>query len=158
MPVLARGKGGKEPEALSELRVLDPLMSRRIPDSKQVGPRAERAAASLRRWLLEQEKAGVDEKRLAEMLTTLLAEDERAPTNWDSAAQRYLALTAVNQGLQNVAPDAAESRGLAEGLPKLRRRLEEAFPSGRENIYDVPSRFDSDAFQRELQSLRLQRK
>ncbi len=154
LPVLERGKEGKEPQALSELQELDKLMIRRVPDSKQVGPRAQRAAAALRLQLLEREKVGVDEKRLAQMLK-LLASEERTATNWDSAAQLYLGLTALNQGLQNVAPD---SRGLAEGLPKLRRRLEEAFPQGRENIYQLPSRFDSVAFQRELQSLRQQGK
>jgi hypothetical protein len=154
LPALARVKGGTEPEAIADIRDLHKLMARRAPDPAPVARQAERAAASLHRWAAERNGAVTDGKRLDALLALLARQDDLVKTNWDGAAQLYLGVESVVRGRQNVTPHRSHS-GVTEALQDLRRQLEVAFPRGRESVYDSPSRFDPNAVQRRLESVRL---
>jgi hypothetical protein len=157
LPVLARASGGEDHEALSALEELRKLTARRRPDEKLVADAAARAAASLRRWAAEQGRAAPDARRLEKLLEGLAGQDDLAPANWESAAQLYLGLSAVQRGLENLSPRRTrpELTGVLQGL---REELERAFPGGRESIYDSPSRFDPDALRRRLREVQLRLK
>jgi hypothetical protein len=152
LPALARAGGGDKPEAFPALQDLHMLMVRRRPDEKLAGNAAGRSAASLRRWAAERRRAAPDPGRLEKLLAALAGEDDAA-ANWESAAQLYLGLSAVHRGLENLSPRRARS-GLPAALQGLREELDGAFPEGRENVYDSPSRFDPGAIRRRLRELR----
>jgi hypothetical protein len=151
LPTIARTRAGGGAEALAALADVNKLMAHTTPDRERAASAARRAADALRPWSAERDRVGADEKRLGGLLTGLAGQDDVARAGWDGAAQVYLGLAALRQARKNLGTDEP---ALAEPLGELRRQLEEAFPRGRESVYDSPSRFDPDAVQRRLRSLR----
>jgi hypothetical protein len=132
-------------------------MRRRKPDEKQVAAEAQRLAAAMGEWAARAEGSPPDKARVAALLAAL-ARDEaglasaaaranREPATWEGATQLYLGLAALHHGLSDLGDRRPQRKKALEGL---RRELERAFPDGRENTYDSPSRFDPAALEKQL--------
>jgi hypothetical protein len=150
LPALSRAGPGARAEPIASLGELNKVMARTTPDRERAARVAGQAAAVLRPWAAERDRAEPDRKRLGSLLTALAGENEIARASWDGAAQVYLGLAAVHQARENLGDGPA----LGEALGGLRRQLEEAFPAGRESVYDSPSRFDPEVVGQRLRLVR----
>jgi hypothetical protein len=160
LPVLEGQTAGAGPKARAGLGQLDKLMRQRVPPEEQVAAEAGVALTELRGWLAAVEGAEIGPKQLSALLAALVRDGQEpdragsvragAPVTWDAATQRYLGIAAVHHALSDT--DSARP-GLSEAVQGLGRQLEDAFPDGRGNIYDSPSRFDPRRLQEQLRRI-----
>jgi hypothetical protein len=131
------GVGGGLDEPLGKLRE---LMERPGPDEAAVARQAGAVAATLKGWAGRVHASGpLDAAQVRGLMRAVAAAGEkRADTlDWDQAAQYYLALAALHQGLGDLSGRRPPAR-LTDDLLRMRRKLQGAFPPG----YDSPLRFN----------------
>ncbi len=134
---------------------LDRLMRERVPEESKVREEARKVAKELgerARRVNEVKPDGAKRTSLFAALAGASLETGRGPVNWDAETQRYLGLAA----LQNAPSDLKTpvSPGLPEAIRRLGAQLQDAFPKGRENVYDSPSRFSDEAVRGRLGGIR----
>jgi hypothetical protein len=168
LPALKEAPG--VPDTKLDLRSLDALMQKRLPDEKRVSAEAAASAGALGAWLGAVDKAPPWRSAQLARLLRDLAEDrtglahaapskDRPPATWDGATQLYLGLAAVHHGWSDQRAPRRGPAATKKALADLRRALEEAFPAGSaSNIYDSPSKFRPGALEAPLKKLRAPRK
>jgi hypothetical protein len=138
LPLTREYAGGMPPadEALASLRK---RMARPSPDPRRVGDEAADLARTMDGWLTRLESARpAGPERMRDLMARLAGDARRRADalDWDEAAQVYLGLAAVHQGLTDLGPGAVPP-GVRGELAAVRRELHGAFPPG----YDSPKDF-----------------
>jgi hypothetical protein len=132
------------------LRALQETMQTPLPDRREVGARARQAARQLRELAAAEQHRSFDSASLQQLLTAVAQDrDNLAQSNWDGAAQLYLAITALDQALLDLDPGWKE-QSLRHPLVRLYKQLR--FPKDS----DSPRGFDPQSCEAELQSIRKQ--
>jgi hypothetical protein len=131
------------------LPLLDALrkeMRKPLPDRRKVAEEARQTARQLASTL-----AGAGQRTLqpAQLRQAIREVVRQNADTWDSAAQLYLALAALHQGLGDLSPQ--------RGNPAMRSALQGLseplfFPRG----FDSPRRFRPDVFEQRLKNLQTQ--
>ena len=137
LPLTAEYAGGMEPvdEAFRSLRR---RMERPSPDARRAGVEAADLARAFDGWLGRLESARpAGPGRMRGLMARIAGQgrNSRKP-DWDAAAQAYLGLAALHQGITDLDPGAVPADVGGE-LAVLRGRLQGAFPRG----YDSPKYF-----------------
>jgi hypothetical protein len=140
-------------ETAKDIRsVIQPIvdeMSRPVPDADVIEKLADRGALALERWIAALGNRA-DSARLFDAATVEQLVDffdrrvtwERV-TNWDEAAQRYLALVPLRQAWVELAPGRKDEQDrLKTRLERVRSKLQ--FPEG----FDSPKGFDPGKLRR----------
>jgi hypothetical protein len=140
------GEGKKLAEDVGELRELMERPGLR-PDGV-VGP-AREAVKALDGWLKEvQGKPAMTPEGVRRLMAAFAreAQTRKGALNWDEASQRYLALGALHQALQDLTcppsppplrEDLLKMRRVREDLLRIRRTLKDSFKAG----FDSPREF-----------------
>jgi hypothetical protein len=124
------GKG--EAQVVSILDELKKEMEKSSPNQTRVADRARKANAELSRLLSDAEKAHYERAALGDLFTSIRKDDQKlAATNWDGAAQVYLALAALHNALGDMDPGHRDP-AIRDSLKARAKQLE--FPKG----YDSP--------------------
>jgi hypothetical protein len=136
LPQLHRPAGKGETQVLSILGELKKEMQKSSPNQKQVADRACEANAQLGRFLSDVERVHYERAALGNLFNSINKEDQRvAATNWDGAAQVYLALAALYNALGDMDPGHRDP-AIRDALKARAKQLE--FPKG----YDSPRRLE----------------
>lgn len=117
--VLAKDPAVEPAPTLESLATLRGSMVPLATDPSKTVGQAKQAAASLSVWLDALEKTSHEPAAIGTLLTSLSGDTRSSLTNWDSAAQVYLALVALRQTRP---ADAALDRALVEMADVLRFR------------------------------------
>lgn len=152
LPILGEQLPGRRGTEL--LTKLDGLMRARVPPEDDVTQQARKAAEVLHTRLDEAERVTWTRDRYRELLTALASDKQgSADATWDGAAQRYLGIAAVYNGLSDLDAPFKARPGLKDAILGLRRHLEDAFPEGRDKLYNSPSRFDPATVAKQLRQI-----
>jgi hypothetical protein len=131
------GTGAGLNDPLDELRK---RMERPGPDAAAVARQAGALAAKLESWAGRVHSSQqLSAEQVRGLMRAFSRDGEKGgdTLDWDQAAQFYLALAALHQGLGDLSGERPPAR-LTDDLLQMRRKLQDAFPPG----YDSPLRFD----------------
>jgi hypothetical protein len=148
-PVLGRDVGSADRlQKGSALVGLQTIMSGASPDPGKVAEQARAAARELDGVLGDLRGQRCDPARVRRLLQAVAPPDAaHAPSSWDEAAQEYLALGALYNGLTDLDPRWRD--------PALRDAIQALAPSLRTPPgYSSPVTFDALAFEKQLQLVR----
>jgi hypothetical protein len=155
LPSLARetpgDKGDDLDAAASRLRE---LMAGRRPDKPKVAAEAEQAHRVLHGWAEKLDGKHFNEKQLWALFDRLSRERESVWGTWDGAAQLYLGLAAVNQGLGDLDPAHRKRAELRDALKELGGELERDFPNKGNSLYHTPTDFRAKEVEKRLKTIR----
>jgi hypothetical protein len=154
LPTLARHTPGGPAGVGAALEGVGGSMRARLPAEGDVARGARAAAGLVGRWRAKVGAGkGLTAAQVRALLDALAREERLARSGWDAAAQLYLGVAALNQGLGDLAPRHRERPGLKEAIRGMGRQLEEAIPGGGNSLYDSPSDFAPDRLARQLQEI-----
>jgi hypothetical protein len=129
---LRRPSGKGETQVLGVLGELKKEMEKASPNAKQIADRARAAHAELGRFLSDADRAHYEPASLRTLFESIRKDEQKAAgTNWDGAAQTYLALAALYHALGDMDPGHRDPT-LKDLLKARAKQLE--FPIG----YDSP--------------------
>jgi hypothetical protein len=159
LPQLTGDPGYVPGRLLTDLKKLQGSMERPGPSAKDVAAQAKDASGLLSDALgrLERGRA-LDAARLTTLLKRSLDDGQKRANelSWDEAAQLYLSIAALTQGLNEMgAPTLTPGKG-REQLLQVKNRLRNAFPK---TGYDSPKDYDplaKPSLADQLKLLRLQ--
>lgn len=149
--MLAGGRRRSLPAIGETLETLHGLLARPSPDRSAIAARAGAAATQLAAALPGLDTVPFRSDELHELIAALLKQAPAAATNWDQAAQLYLALAAL-------APTRTALAGASRD-PKVAAALREVFtaldfPSGNSVRYNSPQQFRPDSVRQAFDRLR----
>jgi hypothetical protein len=101
------------------------------PDAPRIATEARQVAQAIEQRLKKLEAAGYDATDVRARTLSLAREHKRMGQNWDSAAQWYLAIAAMNAAL--------DDQRLQPALTEVANALR--FPAGSGHSYDSPRDF-----------------
>lgn len=118
--------------ARSALIALKQEMQKPLPDSAMVSTQARNAIGQMNLWLTRVNQGKYDDPAaLRRILNSMQTEEKQAALYWDSEAQRYLGMAALDRALRDREPKQPETR-YRKYLQRLGSQLQ--FPNG----YDGP--------------------
>jgi hypothetical protein len=131
------GSAGKDNSSVANiLRELTKEMQKPLPNRKQIADQAHRASTELFQLLGAAEKVPYDRTALEQKFNSIRRDDPKiAATDWDGAAQVYLALAALYNALGDM-NGGNRDPAARDSLKERARRLE--FPKA----YDSPRDFE----------------
>lgn len=128
---LSLQKSKDNPELEDNLRKLAEEMQKPLPDRISIAQQAHAAAAQLNAWVTRTDQARYDDPVLLQQLLATIVQRERAPrTDWDQAAQRYLAGAALYHALGDLNPRYRDPR-LKASIQSMGKQLR--FPKGHDS-------------------------
>jgi hypothetical protein len=153
LPTLARhAKGGTRFDLTSLTTLRQDLMRRLIPDGRMVREEAECASAAVGAWLEETERTPLTAKELICLLDVMSKETGAVRSSWEEAAEVYLSVAALHQGLIDLVP-AYQAAKTKKAIRTLKVRLEASFRSERRTRYATPDEFDPEQLAKDLRAL-----
>ena len=135
-------------QADSVLDRLETLMTHPSPDRARVAALAREAGALLSQWTEHARGKNLDAARVGALSRRLVRDHRLAEADWQSVAQLYLALAALQQAREEGGEKPAQARAAREALRRLAEKL--AFPAGSQSPRDLRR---DEAFKASLRDL-----
>lgn len=151
LPVVGEAAGGGRG---IDLKALDGLMRKRVPDRGKVSASARAAAKQIEGWLTKAKAGSYTAGQVAELMRVLAKQSGPVAQGWDGGTQVYLGLAALHHAWSDLGGPGGRPSPMKAPLEQMRRSLRGAFPKEARPLYDSPLEYDPKKALGSLEAIR----